>query len=152
MRVCLAHLSCILSAVRLSMCWRSFRSKGTPKLDNLLNQRVEFPYLTRTIFYSRYFIIYKPMRLKNMRMRTVFLTISACICGGLLWSVLPLLGWSYYDLEGAGTSCSVKWEDRSLNVMSYNITIFILVFLFPFIVIFIANLKLAFLVKQKKSC
>ena len=42
-----------------------------------------------------------------------------------------MFGWSYYSLEGALTTCSVEWEDRSFNVVSYNIAMFALVYLFP---------------------
>ncbi|KAG6937168.1 opsin 3, partial [Chelydra serpentina] len=33
----------------------------------------------------------------------------------LLWTLPPLFGWSSYDLEGPGTTCSVAWHARSPN-------------------------------------
>uniref|UniRef100_A0A7N9AT06 Teleost multiple tissue opsin 2a n=1 Tax=Mastacembelus armatus TaxID=205130 RepID=A0A7N9AT06_9TELE len=41
------------------------------------------------------------------------------------WTVPPLLGWSSYGLEGAGTSCSVTWTVRSPASHSYIICLFI---------------------------
>ena len=42
-----------------------------------------------------------------------------------------MFGWSYYSLEGALTTCSVEWEDRSFNVVSYNVAMFAGVYFVP---------------------
>ncbi|CAF3512718.1 unnamed protein product, partial [Rotaria sp. Silwood2] len=68
----------------------------------------------------------------------------------LFWSLLPIIGWSNYDYEGVGASCSVKWEERSLNVTSYNITIFIFVYLIPVIIIIIMNLKSFRVIRERR--
>jgi r-opsin len=60
----------------------------------------------------------------------------------LFWTLMPVIGWSTYDYEGTGASCSIKWEERSLNVISYNITILIFVYLIPVIIIIIMNVKI----------
>lgn len=49
----------------------------------------------------------------------------------LLWTVPPLLGWSSYGLEGAGTGCSVSWTTRTLLSHSYIICLFIFCLLLP---------------------
>lgn len=69
-----------------------------------------------------------------------------CTLMGLFWSIAPLIGWSYYSPEGLGISCSVEWQDRSSNVISYNITMFIFVYFLPLLLIAITNLKIAFIV------
>ncbi|KAJ8013271.1 hypothetical protein DPEC_G00051520 [Dallia pectoralis] len=43
----------------------------------------------------------------------------------IFWTVPPLLGWSSYDLEGAGTSCSVSWTLRTAQSHAYIICLFI---------------------------
>lgn len=53
-----------------------------------------------------------------------------------------MLGWSYYSLEGALTSCSVEWKDKSWNVITYNITIFVFVFIIPFLSIMLIHVKI----------
>jgi hypothetical protein len=64
---------------------------------------------------------------------------------------LPLLGWSYYSLEESLTTCSVEWRDKALDVVSYNVAIFIFVFFIPLILIIVTNAKLVFVVRKKKA-
>ena len=65
---------------------------------------------------------------------------------GLICAGAPLLGWSYYSMEGALTSCSVEWADRSINVVSYNMFIFVVSYLIPLIIIATTNISLLFIV------
>ena len=74
--------------------------------------------------------------------------LSYCLFGGLFWSVMPLLGWSEYALEGAQTTCSVEWNKRTANVLSYNIAIFVFVFFVPLVYICITNFKLFIVVRN----
>ena len=62
---------------------------------------------------------------------------------------MPLLGWSHYSFEGVGTSCSIEWQDQSLNVISYNMAVFIFVMVVPFIGIIVSNVL--FIIQLKKS-
>lgn len=103
-------------------------------------------YLMATISFERFYIIYKPMSIRNVNTRINLLVILGCCLNGFLWATFPLLGWSYYSLEGAYTSCAVEWKDRSINVTSYNIAIFFLVFLIPLLSILISNTKLILIV------
>ena len=83
--------------------------------------------------------------------RAIWFLIVVCILLGLTWSVLPLLGWSHYSFEGSHTSCSVEWNDKSLNVVSYNITMFGFVYLIPLVAIIITNVKLIIMLKNLKN-
>lgn len=83
-----------------------------------------------------------PLKMQDLESAKARGIILACILFGLLWAVLPMFGWSYYALEGALTSCSVIWNDKSFNVVSYNITIFIFVYFLPLVVIFKVNFAL----------
>jgi hypothetical protein len=60
----------------------------------------------------------------------------------------PMFGWSHYSLEGALTSCSVEWFEKSFNVISYNISMFIFVYFIPLLIIFGTSLGLIILVKK----
>ena len=91
-------------------------------------------------------MIYKPMMIKYTSKKMVLMIVLICSILSLLWCVFPLFGWSYYSLEGAGTSCSVEWNERSFNVISYNIAMFIFVFFIPLIVIIGANTKIILIV------
>ena len=70
------------------------------------------------------------------------ISIFVSFIGALAWAMMPLFGWSYYSLEGGLTSCSIEWSEKSFNVISYNITILICVFIIPLIVIIGSNLAL----------
>ncbi|XP_053561420.1 pinopsin-like [Bombina bombina] len=52
----------------------------------------------------------------------------------LLWTCPPLLGWSRYGLEGARTSCSVRWTSESRESVSYIICLFIFCLVIPVLV------------------
>ncbi|XP_026768267.3 teleost multiple tissue opsin 2b [Pangasianodon hypophthalmus] len=66
----------------------------------------------------------------------------------LIWTVPPLLGWSSYGLEGAGTSCSVSWTDRSSESHSYIICLFVFCLGLPVLVMVYSYGRLLYAVKQ----
>lgn len=82
------------------------------------------------------------MSIRTINLNLKLGAIAACLFIGIFWASMPLLGWSHYSLEGAYTSCSVEWRERSLSVTSYNITIFGFVYLVPVIVIVFTNARL----------
>ena len=49
----------------------------------------------------------------------------------LFWSVMPFCGWSGFELEGVGTSCSVKWKSHDRLDLSYNICLIIACYVLP---------------------
>ncbi|KAL6484859.1 hypothetical protein MHYP_G00069040 [Metynnis hypsauchen] len=66
----------------------------------------------------------------------------------LIWTVPPLLGWSSYGLEGAGTSCSVSWTQRSPQSHAYIICLFIFCLGLPVLVMVYSYGRLLCAVKQ----
>ncbi|XP_036452496.1 teleost multiple tissue opsin 2b [Colossoma macropomum] len=66
----------------------------------------------------------------------------------LIWTVPPLLGWSSYGLEGAGTSCSVSWTERSPQSHAYIICLFIFCLGLPVLVMVYSYGRLLCAVKQ----
>ena len=68
-----------------------------------------------------------------------------CILLSFIWSSLPLVGWSYYSLQESLTSCCIEWRDQSINVLSYNIVTFGVVYFVPLVLIISLNLKLIFM-------
>lgn len=97
-------------------------------------------------YLNRYHILKNPFGVSKVKLQTTYLSILICVLLALLWSVLPLFGWSYYSLEGALTSCSVEWKDRSINVISYNVTVFLFVYFIPLLAIIRINFKLIFMI------
>ena len=84
-------------------------------------------------------MVYRPFEMRTIGYKMNIIGIVLSVALGLFWSVVPMFGWSYYSLEGALTSCSVEWEDRSFNVVSYNVSIFIGTYFIPLIVIIITG-------------
>ena len=88
--------------------------------------------------------MYRPFDIRTIGFRMNLIGIVLSVAIGVFWSVVPMFGWSYYSLEGALTSCSVEWEDRSFNVVSYNVAIFTGVYFIPLTVIIITGILLVF--------
>ncbi|CAF1075996.1 unnamed protein product [Brachionus calyciflorus] len=105
-------------------------------------------YLMTAISFERYYIIKNPFGASKVKLQTTYIIVFVCCLCALLWSILPIFGWSYYSLEGAHTSCSVEWKDRSFNVISYNVTIFLLVYGVPLAAIIHINFKLIFMIRD----
>lgn len=66
----------------------------------------------------------------------------------LIWTVPPLLGWSSYGLEGAGTSCSVSWTQRTAQSHAYIICLFIFCLGLPVLIMVYCYGRLLYAVKQ----
>ena len=105
-------------------------------------------YLLVAISFERYHVITNTSASKFQRVdkRVVVFSILGCVLLAFVWAGLPLLGWSAYSLEGTRTSCSVVWNERSFNVLSYNISMFIGLYFLPLILIMTTNLKLIWMV------
>ncbi|KAJ8351442.1 hypothetical protein SKAU_G00229180, partial [Synaphobranchus kaupii] len=66
----------------------------------------------------------------------------------LFWTAPPLLGWSSYGLEGAGTSCSVTWTSQTPQSHSYIICLFIFCLALPVLAMVYCYGRLLYTVKQ----
>ena len=106
-------------------------------------------FLMSAISYIRFDILNKQKNEKTIGRKTVLTASLMSFLMSLFWSTAPIFGWSYYSLEGALTSCSVEWFERSFNVMSYNTAMFIFVFFLPLIMILFTNFKLISIVRLK---
>jgi len=90
--------------------------------------------------------MYKPLNIRKINFTVGYVAIFICILCGLFWSSMPLVGWSYFTLEGGLVSCGVELKAKTNNVRSFIIAIFMFVFAIPFGLILITNLKLLFIV------
>lgn len=66
----------------------------------------------------------------------------------VVWTVPPLLGWSSYGLEGAGTSCSVSWTEKSPRSHSYIVCLFVFCLGLPVLIMVYCYSRLLYAVKQ----
>ena len=59
----------------------------------------------------------------------------------LFWSVMPLCGWSGFELEGVGTSCSLKWKSHDKLDLSYHICLMLACYVLPVSIIIASYYK-----------
>lgn len=108
-------------------------------------------HLMAAISFERFYIMYKPLNIRKINFNVCYVAIFICVLCGLFWSGMPLLGWSHYALEGGLVSCGVELKEKTNNVRSFIIAIFIFVYLIPFGLIIVTNLKLLLIVRSFKS-
>ena len=94
-------------------------------------------------------MVFKPLVIRKITLKLSLLTILGSVLISILWCVMPFFGWSYYSLEAGLTSCSVEWSDRSWNVYSYNICIWIFAFIIPLFIMIHCNTHMVLIVSQK---
>jgi c-opsin len=98
-------------------------------------------YIMSIISFERYYVLKDPLNMKKITNKKVTIAIIVSIIFSLFWTLMPLLGWSKYTLEDGLTGCSIEWKPININIISYNILMFIFVFFLPFGLIFITNFK-----------
>ncbi|KAM9334338.1 opsin-3-like [Symphorus nematophorus] len=94
---------------------------------------------------------YSTLMVYNKRVldyRKPLLAVGGSWLYSVAWTVPPLLGWSSYGLEGAGTSCSVTWTEKSSGSHSYIICLFIFCLGLPVLVMVYCYGRLLYAVKQ----
>ncbi|KAM8977434.1 pinopsin-like [Pelodytes ibericus] len=80
--------------------------------------------------------------------KALFAVVSSWVYS-LIWTVPPLLGWSSYGQEGAGTSCSVRWTSESTESVSYIICLFIFCLVLPVMVMVYCYGRLLYVVREQ---
>ncbi len=91
-------------------------------------------------------LINTPFGFRAITFKKRLTQIGVCFLASIFWSTMPLLGWSHYALENNLTSCSVEWNERSLNVTSYNVCLFFFGFIIPLAIILYSNLRIIYIV------
>jgi hypothetical protein len=97
---------------------------------------------------QRFYFLYRPFQMRKMTFKTTLTVLVISSIFSFFWSIAPMFGWSHYSLEGALTSCSVEWFEKSFNVISYNISMFIFVYFIPLIIIFVSSIGIVLLVRR----
>lgn len=73
--------------------------------------------------------------------RTLFIVLCGLWWFALIWSVLPLFGWSSYGPESGFAGCSITWYSRTLAPKVYIAGTFILFFFVPISIIVSSFIK-----------
>lgn len=104
-------------------------------------------FLMTAISFERYYIIQKPMHMKKFKSKLMIQIVVGCVLMSFFWSAMPLFGaWSHYSLEEGRVGCCVEYREKSLNVISYNVAMFVFVFTIPFGFILVSNLRMLLIV------
>ncbi|XP_006637696.1 pinopsin-like [Lepisosteus oculatus] len=98
--------------------------------------------------YERYITMMRTVEADATDYKKAVLGILVSWTYSLLWTLPPLFGWSSYGPEGPGTTCSVNWQSKSANSMSYIICFFTFCLVLPFMIIIYSYGKLLLTVKQ----
>ncbi|XP_013397676.1 melanopsin-like [Lingula anatina] len=83
---------------------------------------------------DRYVVVTRPHSVLVEKPAAVT-TIVICWLAAGIWAVMPLVGWSSYQPEADGTHCSIHWETEDENARSYIISLFVLEFFLPIVII-----------------
>ena len=76
--------------------------------------------------------------------------VTSCWLHGLFWSIMPLVGWSSYSIEGIGVSCSLAWHLRTFSNISYIICLFMFTYVAPVVVICFTYYRMWWIVKHRQ--
>lgn len=104
-------------------------------------------FLLMVISLERYFIVERPFEFHRITFKLCFKIFLVVTLTSAIWPILPLIGWSRYDIEANGIFCTSEFNDRSLNAITFafvNITLF---WLSPLVVIIYTNIKLFLIVR-----
>ena len=104
-------------------------------------------FLMVAISLERLYVLKRPLEIRQLSIKTTGLLVLLCALYALFWCVMPLFGWSHYSLEVAKTSCFVAWNEHSFAVVSYNVTMFLFVFIIPLLIIIVTNIRVVIVVR-----
>ncbi|CAF1034100.1 unnamed protein product [Rotaria magnacalcarata] len=96
-------------------------------------------YLLCTVSLSRCYIVVRPFNAKDVTVMKCIIVSCAAVLVSLMWTILPLVGWNEYTLEGTRTSCCTNLHDRRRLYISFNIAIFVFVYCLPLVILFTTN-------------
>ncbi|CAF0751654.1 unnamed protein product [Adineta ricciae] len=97
-------------------------------------------YLLTSLSLNRYWMIVTPHREYLLTFQTAYISVVLSVLGGLFWATTPMFGWNNYTLEGVLTSCSICWQARTVNVISYNVAMFIFAYVLPLFIMAYCNI------------
>ncbi|XP_028813331.1 teleost multiple tissue opsin b [Denticeps clupeoides] len=104
--------------------------------------------LLSVLSYERYCTMVGTTQADVTNYRKVAAGIAFSWIYSIAWTLPPLFGWSHYGPEGPGTTCSVNWQAKTGNNVSYIICLFFFCLVLPFIVIIYSYGKLLQAIKQ----
>ena len=102
--------------------------------------------------YERYVALVHPLNRQKFTVRYAARISLAMWLYALFWSLMPLCGWSGFEQEGIGTSCSVRWKSRRMLDLSYNICLLLACYVLPVSVMCFSYVKCCREIKTGAKC
>ena len=102
--------------------------------------------------YERYVALVHPLNSQKFTVRYAARISLAMWLYALFWSLMPLCGWSGFEQEGIGTSCSVRWKSQRMLDLSYNICLLLACYVFPVSVMCFSYVKCCREIKTGAKC
>lgn len=96
---------------------------------------------------ERYFIVFKPNYIITLTLKNCYFIMTFVLSWSLLWSLFPIFGWSRYTYELEKFHCSMEYNDRSWNVLSFNLSTCILNWFIPLSITIYTNSRLFHVVR-----
>ncbi|XP_030621423.1 teleost multiple tissue opsin 3a [Chanos chanos] len=97
--------------------------------------------------YERYAAVLSSSKADLSDFRKAWMYVAGSWLYSLVWTLPPFLGWSSYGPEGAGTSCSVQWQQRSANSVSYVVCLFVFCLLLPLLLMVYCYSKILLIIR-----
>lgn len=97
---------------------------------------------------DKYFVIVRKAQMAFLSKKKAVFIILLCYLHGFLWALFPILGWSSYQLEGANVSCSVHWQSKDTNDVSYCLALTVFGWILPLLAIVYSYSSICLLVRQ----
>ena len=107
-------------------------------------------YLVSAITIVCFDVLNRKLNVKSISNRVIMISTAISLVLSLFWSLVPLFGWSFYSFEENRVSCSVQrvdYNEKSINVITYNAFALVVVYIVPFAVILFLGLKSILIVK-----
>ena len=101
---------------------------------------------------DKYFVIVRKTQMAFLAEKSAVFIVFLCYLHGFIWALFPVLGWSSYELEGANVSCSIPWESKETEDVSYCLSLTVFGWLLPLATIVYSYSSIYFLVSLVKSC
>ncbi|KAL4216982.1 hypothetical protein ACF0H5_023439 [Mactra antiquata] len=83
----------------------------------------------------RYIIMLKKSKSKLFTRMKVLLSVLLCCVFGLIWGIVPFIGWGSFAQEGIGISCAPNWRSDSPSDRTYMVAMYVFVLFLPIVII-----------------
>jgi small-conductance mechanosensitive channel len=96
---------------------------------------------------NRYCLVFYPLYLSRVSVKLMLSILGGYLFVNILWSFMPIFGWSNYAYEFNGLQCAMNYYSYSFSVISFNITTLLFFWLAPISIGCYTNFKILLIVR-----